>query len=63
VKGWRLTLLACVTVSFACGGPLFLYLRERRLNELAADVSAASPEKIFYLIGQNSVFKNPHPQR
>lgn len=45
VKGWRLTLLACVTISFACGGPLFLYLRERRLNELAAEGSAASPEQ------------------
>ncbi|MBL6798912.1 MAG: DUF2834 domain-containing protein [Synechococcus sp. BS307-5m-G39] len=45
VKGWRLTLLACVTISFACGGPLFLYLRERRLNELAAEGSATSPEQ------------------
>lgn len=42
VKGWRLTLLACVTISFACGGPLFLYLRERRLNELSANASAAT---------------------
>ena len=24
----------CVTVSFACGGPVFLHLRERRLQEL-----------------------------
>ena len=44
VKGWRLTLLACVTVSFACGGPLFLYLRERRLNELNTNASEMSPE-------------------
>lgn len=44
VKGWRLTLLACVTVSFACGGPLFLYLRERRLNELNTEASEMSPD-------------------
>lgn len=31
--GW--VLLSCVTVAFACGAPLFLYLRERRLAELA----------------------------
>lgn len=31
--GW--TLLCCVTLAFACGAPLFLYLRERRLAELA----------------------------
>ena len=37
VKGWRLTLLMCVSVSFACGRPLFLYLRERRLNELSSN--------------------------
>jgi hypothetical protein len=34
VRGWWICLLACVSVSFACGGPLFLYLRERRLSEL-----------------------------
>jgi len=31
--GW--VLLSCVTVAFAFGCPLFLYLRERRLAELA----------------------------
>ena len=31
--GW--VLLSCVTLAFACGAPLFLYLRERRLAELA----------------------------
>lgn len=31
--GW--VLLSCVTVAFAFGGPLFLYLRERRLRELS----------------------------
>jgi hypothetical protein len=31
--GW--VLLSCVTVAFAFGAPLFLYLRERRLQELA----------------------------
>ena len=34
VRGWWITLALCVTVSFACGGPFFLYLRERRLLEL-----------------------------
>ena len=36
VRGWWMTLIICVTVSFACGGPLFLHLRERRLQELDA---------------------------
>ena len=31
--GW--VLLSCITVAFAFGAPLFLYLRERRLAELA----------------------------
>jgi hypothetical protein len=31
--GW--VLLSCVTIAFAFGAPLFLYLRERRLRELA----------------------------
>jgi hypothetical protein len=30
--GW--VLLSCVTIAFAFGAPLFLYLRERRLAEL-----------------------------
>ena len=34
VRGWWITLLLCISVSFACGGPLFLHLRERRLKEL-----------------------------
>lgn len=36
MKGWWITLIACVMISFACGAPLFLHLRERRLAELAA---------------------------
>lgn len=35
MRGLLWVLLACVTVAFACGAPLFLYLRERRLDELA----------------------------
>jgi len=31
--GW--VLLSCVTIAFACGAPLFLFLRERRLIELS----------------------------
>lgn len=35
MRGLPWVLLSCVTVAFACGAPLFLYLRERRLAELA----------------------------
>lgn len=38
--GW--VLLSCVTLAFACGAPLFLYLRERRLAELARAEAANS---------------------
>lgn len=34
VKGLVICLLCCVTLAFACGAPLFLFLRERRLQEL-----------------------------
>ena len=37
VKGWWISLVLCVTVSFACGGPFFLHLRERRLLEIEQD--------------------------
>jgi hypothetical protein len=36
--GW--VLLSCVTIAFAFGAPLFLYLRERRLRELACQGEA-----------------------
>ncbi|MEX0588452.1 MAG: DUF2834 domain-containing protein [Cyanobium sp.] len=35
IKGLPWVLLSCITLAFACGAPLFLYLRERRLEELA----------------------------
>lgn len=35
LKGLVWVLLSCVTIAFAFGCPLFLYLRERRLAELA----------------------------
>jgi hypothetical protein len=35
MRGLPWVLLSCVTVAFAFGAPLFLYLRERRLQELA----------------------------
>lgn len=35
MRGLPWVLLCCVTVAFACGAPLFLYLRERRLAEMA----------------------------
>ena len=34
MKGLIWVLLSCITVAFAFGAPLFLYLRERRLREL-----------------------------
>jgi len=34
MKGMIWVLLSCVTIAFAFGAPLFLYLRERRLVEL-----------------------------
>ena len=36
MKGLGWVLLSCVTIAFAFGCPLFLYLRERRLDELAS---------------------------
>lgn len=41
VKGLWLVLLCCFTVAFACAAPLFLYLRERRLRELAREAAQA----------------------
>ena len=35
VRGLGWILLSCVTIAFAFGAPMFLYLRERRLSELA----------------------------
>ena len=37
MRGLPWVLLSCVTFAFACGAPLFLYLRERRLEEIARD--------------------------
>ena len=38
--GW--VLLSCVTIAFAFGAPLFLYLRERRLRALACQGGGVS---------------------
>jgi hypothetical protein len=35
MRGLVWVLLSCVTIAFAFGAPFFLYLRERRLQELA----------------------------
>lgn len=43
IKGLGWVLLSCVTVDFAFGCPLFLYLRERRLAELAANATRPEP--------------------
>ena len=41
MRGLPWVLLSCVTLAFACAAPLFLYLRERRLAELARDQGGA----------------------
>lgn len=43
MRGLWLGLLAMVTIAFACGAPLFLYLRERRLQELSRPGLAPPP--------------------
>ena len=43
VKRWWVCLVLCVIVSFACGGPFFLHLRERRLLELEKENQAIDP--------------------
>ena len=35
MRGLLVTLALCFGVAFACGAPFFLYLRERRLQELS----------------------------
>jgi hypothetical protein len=37
VKGWWIALIVSFSISFACGGPLFLYLRERKLIEVNSE--------------------------
>jgi len=37
MRGLPWVLLICVTLAFACGASLFLYLRERRLEEIERD--------------------------
>ena len=37
IKGWWITLIVSFSISFACGGPLFLYLRERKLIAINAE--------------------------
>ena len=44
VKGWWVSLVLCVGVSFACGGPFFLHLRERRLVELEKKDQPINPD-------------------
>lgn len=39
MRGLPWVLLSCVTIAFAFGAPLFLYLRERRLDECEASDS------------------------
>ena len=39
VRGIGWVLLSCLTIAFAFGAPLFLYLRERRLMEMARETA------------------------
>ncbi len=34
IKGAILAIVGCIMIAFACGVPLFLFLRERRIDEL-----------------------------
>ena len=43
MRGLIWILLSCVTVAFAFGAPLFLYLRERRLQEMGAPEANTAP--------------------
>ena len=43
MKGMIWVLLSCVTIAFAFGAPLFLYLRERRLVELMTRTLKTGP--------------------
>lgn len=42
LRGLPWVLLSCITVAFAFGAPLFLYLRERRLAELQREAAMGS---------------------
>ena len=42
VKRWWLALIACFSISFACGAPLFLFLREGRIKELEQEGASTS---------------------
>ncbi|MEB3184994.1 MAG: DUF2834 domain-containing protein [Cyanobacteriota bacterium] len=42
MRGLPWVLLSCVTLAFACGAPLFLFLRERRLAELERQPGGAA---------------------
>jgi hypothetical protein len=43
MRGLPWVLLGCLTVAFAFAAPLFLYLRERRLDELETSPPAGEP--------------------
>ncbi len=45
IKGWWITLILSISISFACGGPLFLFLRERKLIALSQQQEAEQPLK------------------
>ena len=37
IKGWWVALVVSFSISFACGGPLFLYFRERKLMKIQSE--------------------------
>jgi len=44
IRGLAWVLLSCVTIAFAFGCPLFLYLRERRLDELKSKTAGTEDD-------------------
>lgn len=44
MRGLAWVLLSCVTIAFAFGCPLFLYLRERRLDELKSKTAGTEDD-------------------
>lgn len=44
MRGLAWVLLSCVTIAFAFGCPLFLYLRERRLDELKSKTAGTDDD-------------------
>ncbi|WP_414026807.1 DUF2834 domain-containing protein [Cyanobium sp. ATX-6F1] len=49
MRGLAWVLFSCVTLAFACGAPLFLYLRERRLEGACPPLKSANAKAMVPL--------------